>query len=299
MNYSEYRAIAEISKEFDEFCSWLSENSINYDKTRIHTYKKSLTLVANHFRQADISNAPKIDQELINIFLETDALLSIYRGFKASLNDIIKEKLSEAICGPINYQTENNSSNLSRNTIFELYIAAHLKSPEIDLVLSKQDEDMSFQIDGFKVFVECKRPMVKNRIDKNLKNAISQLNGRYKTSKLPAQSKGILAISITRVQNPDQLVLFAKSEQAIGSRLKQIMESFKKEYEAIWRKETDKFTIGVLVHLSGISMVQNIPYTTNQFMMVYLSNNDRGEDALMERIMKAIEGKSASVTKLG
>lgn len=286
------RTIQSLATKFEEFCNWLSENGIRISASRVQQYRDNLTELAQHFASSEQAKL-KIEPTHINTFLETDELITVYEAFSQSLSDSVKAKILEVVSGPLNYKEETNTSNRARNTAFELLIASYLRDTDFKVLISGNQEDMSFDIDGYKMFLECKRPMFEHSINSNIKGAISQLKTRYGNFSDPKRSRGILAISITRALNANQLVLLANSRAALDLEMNKTMEEFFKNYKAKWHADGDTRTIGVLVYFSCISYLRgsNIPYTTHQAQLVYISNKNDDEERIIRKIHNVLKKK--------
>lgn len=279
--------VEEIATRFNEMCKWLENVGVKFSKTRIQQYLNAINLISGAFK----NNLPvKIDDLLINTLFELNELIRIFNCFSNNPTPIEINKLFQITSGSIDYKNENGKNNGARNLSFELLIYSYLKQNNIPIALSCQDEDLRMNFMGFDVFIECKRPFFEHSIGSNIKGAMQQLRKRYLTAPEPNVARGIACLSLSRALNPDQKYFSAPDVQGVFSEIVKIKNSFIKNYQSKWRSEIDKRTIGLLLHFSFMAFLRSnkMPTTVDQFIMVYLSNNNEKETKLINKIGEAI-----------
>jgi hypothetical protein len=159
--------------------------------------------------------------------------------------DLILRKLTDVLKGPVLPTDENTNTNQARNILFELTVATKLwhagLSPELD-----EHPDVRCSIDGRAIHIECKRPF--SRLDargayiKALEQIATGLRGA------PLGSIGIVALSITRLINPGNLV-FKHENEALGKQgLAEAMDRLARAMTITWPHPPPE-TIGLLWHV--------------------------------------------------
>src|SRR5437773_12341067 len=86
----------------------------------------------------------------------------------------LAKKLQLILKGPSQPQQETTDSNLVRNTALELTIGAKIHSNGI-AVHFLDNPDISCEVRGTRVFIQCNRPFEEKGVERNIQRAIRQL----------------------------------------------------------------------------------------------------------------------------
>ncbi len=197
----ETKTFAELSDEFEEALTWIAGMGFNLAPTRLGKYRKLLaTLVADHRDGKFDQLKAEQDRHLENLF-EVKEILHVYRGLKDGPVEGLTKKIKEIRGGPITRIEERHggASGRSRNTMFELSTAAHLKRLGCAVDLSKVS-DITAILDANKIVVECKRPQSKDMVVKDLNEGLSQGKRRIALDFIPS-AFSIVAIDLSKVDN--------------------------------------------------------------------------------------------------
>jgi hypothetical protein len=136
------------------------------------------------------------DVELNSVALtESHELVTVLPYLQSLPSDRSRRKLQVALQGPELPSDESEQSNESRNTMFELNLAARLHRAGIEVEIGG-DADLEFTCNGIRWFGECKRPYKVETIENNIGEACRQLGERLSSS--PLVARGLLAISVSR-----------------------------------------------------------------------------------------------------
>jgi hypothetical protein len=126
--------------------------------------------------------------------------------------DIIGRKLAAMLQGPPLPTDEDPNTNQGRKIVFELTMASKLwravLAPEL------VEPDIRCQVDGRAVYVACKRPFSEKSARQAYADALGQIADVLKEA---PKSRGVVALSLTRLINPGDRVLKHENEE-IGKR---------------------------------------------------------------------------------
>jgi hypothetical protein len=280
---SDYR---DLANEINDACEWLSDHGLDYPRTRVGEYKRHLNEMADYWEQGRVEELLELRDfpTLMNSCHEASELSYIFKGL-ATLRDFsVTRRLQEFIKGPPSSSKENtSSSNRGRNIAFELNVAARLAAAGFTIDLTKE-ADIIVSILGHEVFVECKRPQKDHQVNSNIKAALGQLENRYPSANRPDHARGIIAVAIGKILNPEMGFLQAPTSETLTKRLSHINEAFIHKFNAKWRNPADQRTIGVLVYLGIPAVIKkdNILNNCHEMAMTTTFANGNGRDILME-----------------
>ncbi len=285
----------DLAKEIEESANWLASYGLDYVRTRVGGYKKHLDEIADYCEAKRINELlSRHDlQSIANSVYEANELVCIYRGLTKITNTDLPEKLRDFIKGPKSYIQENtvSSSNLGRNIAFELDIAAHFALA--GLMPDFGDKaDLKVHIEERTLFLECKRPQYKHQIHSNIKGAMRQLESRYKTATDPSNCCGLIALSISKIVNPQFQPLYPATAEFLDGMLNNIMNGFIQAHQSEWRDLKDPRTIGVILHCSIPSVIQSRDLLTigTQLVVVYNAGSPNKDFAI--RIAKTLRDRA-------
>ena len=101
--------------------------------------------------------------------------------------------LKRALLGPADLLSETAGNNVGRNFAFQLVVAGRLAAAGLTPAFTNET-DVRFKFAGLDVAIECKRPLVFQRLEKNIEDALRQLAKRNADLR-------IAAISLSRLFN--------------------------------------------------------------------------------------------------
>lgn len=282
----ETNSYRELANGINEACEWLSDHGLDYPRTRVGEYKRHLNEMADYWDQNKIEDLLRLHDfpTLMNSCHEASELSYIFKGLAPYYDLSITNKLQEFIKGPASSKKENASStNRGRNIAFELYMAARFAAAGFTIDLTKE-ADVIVYTQNHKVFVECKRPQKIHQVNSNIKGALSQLEQRYPTAKNPELARGIIAVAIGKVFNPDMLFMQAETLEVLTENLSLINKRFIDRFEPKWRNPSDGRTIGTLVYLGIPAEIksQNLLTNCHEIAVKTTFTNNLGIDILTE-----------------
>ncbi len=250
LNYASETYVS-ASAKLDNACDWLNKLGIEYSKTRVGRYKELFASLARHQLTGDLDRF--FDEysfaSFVNAAHETAEVIRIYEGLSGQSNSEIVTRLKESIKGHelCVLDLDNRSG---RDFGFELAIAAKFVRAGHSVNFGHA-ADLEVEIDGMKLFVECKRLKSQKQIQKRIREGLKQLRKRYGKSDDPKRSFGMLALSIGKTVNSDLGLLEATNPYALGLKAFAHNRHFIDKYKHIWQETKDKRTLGVAVVLDA------------------------------------------------
>jgi hypothetical protein len=112
------------------------------------------------WHQGKIADVVTDDEEmpLAWSLAEATELVDTFENLRGLDCGILREKLSTALDGPYRMKDETRTSNIARNTMFEMHVASRLMMRGVDVRLTST-ADLSCPIGGCMIYVQCKRPL--------------------------------------------------------------------------------------------------------------------------------------------
>ncbi len=154
----------------------------------------------------------------------------------------VAEKLKLVLSGPVLLKEERARSNQARNTLFEIHLAAQAARASVTTHLGPLS-DILCEFGGRQLFIECKRPHSATKVARRISEAEGQILHHLRLA-LP-QSRGVVAISLSRVLNPASLI-FAMTDPAQGQRVfEEKVQAIAEECRKAWSRLSRK-VIGIV-----------------------------------------------------
>lgn len=217
-------------------------------------------------RVAGSTEAIDRDQTLWSL-VEATEFADIYRGMSTYDPTRLADKFKLILKGPDHPIRETESTNLARNTAFELNVASRLRSRGFTISLP-HNPDVLCQVEGASVFLQCKRPFSDRGIPRNIDRARGQLVRDLDAARDP-NARGVIAISASRALNSGER-LYRASTAAM------VCDGLAREVRALaepppWRLIKDRRIIGSVFHIITPSVVEELGnlISAAQEMVVY------------------------------
>lgn len=267
----------DILKSLSEFDKWLSTLGIRIRHDRFHRHLQNIHYLA---KLVDTGNTHKLSDDQKNkiswSIVEATEFQDIYpviRNYSSEHPELVKQKVKDALKGSSYPNSESTSSNIGRNTIFELNLATRLMAKNIPVRLNK-NPDILCSINGRDIFIQCKRPFWEKNIPLNISRAKFQLTRDLNQAE--TSSRGIIAISISRLLNKGDMLFVGRDEAHMLERLTDDVESLGNKYKRTWSKIIDTRIIEILFHIITPSFIKDIKLHTAMqgFVVFNLSLSD-------------------------
>jgi len=252
----------EINEDVEKAADWLSDMGLSFLRTRIGEYTKNISILVDLHEKGNYEEMNRLYPTLVNSLYEAGEWLTIYRGLGFLQNQSLAKRLRDFLKGPEWFINEKSSSasNLPRNIAFELLIASGIATKGIEPDFTTHS-DMAFPLESKNILVECKRPQSLSAIEKNIKFAAKQLNRRFQSNIRP-NVRGIVAVDISKVSNPDFKILDTPNTETLNSYLTTTVTSFIDSFGYIWNRIKHRKIVGLLVRFSGVAVIKNMNLLT-------------------------------------
>lgn len=241
----------EFSAKLEEACGWLSDLGVQYSPTRLGRYRALWGRLAELQRAGDI--APFFNEfsfaQWVNAAIESSHVVEIWDGLRAQSSQALVERLRSSLRGYEMYVLDSDDRS-GRDFTFELLVAARFgrNGHHVDL---NAVADIEVAFNGTLLQVECKRLKSPKQVQKRVKEGIKQLHRRYVRCANPRTARGVLAISIAKLVNPDQGVLEADSPDSMLESASRYVARFIRSYQRYWQMGVDRRTLGAVVFLDA------------------------------------------------
>jgi hypothetical protein len=251
-----------------QFLDWLHKRNIRTQGTRIENLFSNLELISNAHSSKRIEIINHLSEEEYKFtFLESYSLFSIYDQFhNYPINFISNKKLKEIIAGPyLPADEESGSKDVNaRNILFELELAAFIHRYGIKII---GFDDLVFEFEAKKLFVECKRIISDKGLKSNLEKAISQLE--YKVNE--KDNYGLIALSMDKLSKLDKNELLVKDISLIQKEAYGLCSLFIKSNEQLLNSILNEKIIGYIFVFKFYAEILNAIVIPNHcyFPIVY------------------------------
>jgi len=171
----------------------------------------------------------------------------------------LRPKVERVLIGPLLPRDEDENSSHGRNILFELQLAAQFASAGLTPVLGEHP-DLHVEVDGHRLLIECKRPASLAGARKAITKARDQLLKHLK--KAPVGSRGVIALSVTKLMNPGDL-LFRYSGDASGKEaLAAEIERHRERLADSWTDRLHGKITGMIWHVITPAVDESVPIPT-------------------------------------
>ncbi len=220
----------------NQLIKYLESKGLRITNTRLGEYVK--------FYERFLSNScsdKEIQDNLLFVMREMDEWIWIYRGLMKKEPEGFIDLLKEALGGPAFAKDESDNTR-PRNIQLELRVGSYFLQSEFGVTFSELS-DLIVYVDGYPVFVECKRLNSPRQVIKRAKESVRQLKCRYKVAKAP--SYGLVVLDVSRVIHPKQGIATGLNEFVARDGIRAQLKSFDKEYDTSRVFAKDKKLISV------------------------------------------------------
>jgi hypothetical protein len=229
----------------DKVCSWLSDLGISIEKNRLSTYRKAFQIIAAKRKAGTVQEigAERSVVEAANAFHEFGEIFQVWRGLRSIDGPIMRQKLAKVVEGPHRLSDERPKSTEPGNTLFELVIASYLSLCGIKIQFRDPD-DVVARVLHTPLLIECKRIQSEARFEERLHEAERQLVRNLRNE--VAGSKGLIAIDISKTQNPSGSYFRAESPAQIRGILLQKINHFCWDRIKLFQEGIDESVIAAI-----------------------------------------------------
>ena len=124
-----------FAQDLDKALAWMQGLGVRYEPTRMGEYKRAIETLLKIYRSDDIDKMRSEYARIVTAMYEANDLITIHKGLAGKYDNEIRNHLAKYTKGPINYTKEiaSTSSNVGRNTAFELLILEKLVNAGVDV----------------------------------------------------------------------------------------------------------------------------------------------------------------------
>jgi len=222
--------------------------------------------------------------EYVLSLTESVELVETMDYLKTCDKEIARVKLANILGGPLLPKDEDKNSNEARNTLFEVSLASKIWSAGLKPSLGRL-ADIEIEVAGKLLLIECKRPFREKRIKRRMKEARKQIDGWVKDR--PPGSRGVIAVSVTKVLNPGDKILpyrdVSSAKATLSRLLEQLANRNKKSLQSL-----GKNIIGVLFHVITPSIDEKQYSLGEQFNTHPLAKPGSADESALEALFDAL-----------
>lgn len=279
-----------------EFCRSVG---VDTEASRFTEYKKRLdhlVTVARLYRQR-MALGRSVEEELreaglhyIVTLTESAELGDTLPFLRTCDPKVIAPKLQDVLRGPVLPTDEDADSNQSRNTLFELNLAARLHRVGLKPSIGEHP-DVACEVDGKELFFQCKRPFSPGRIVRNISRAAKQLK-----SDLAGRpgARGVIAVSLSKVMNAgDKLYAFDEELEARRGLADALTKAADGSFRLAQKKQLfGSEVVGVLYHVitPAVHRPGDMYYIAQQLEARPLANEGSADYRAFRELGRALEG---------
>ena len=245
-----------FANDLDNAVSWLQNVGIRYAPTRLGEYKRAIETLLKIYTSDDVKKMRDEYARIVTALFEANDLILIHKDLAGKFDGKLRARIEKYAKGPVNYTEEltSSSSNIGRNTAFELLVMSKLVKAGIEPDF-EVDGDIAVLFDNRSIIFECKRPQSLGKLESNIRDAFKQLEKRF-LNPIRARHRGIIAIDISKIVNPDFMLYVQPNVGSLRSGLSRIIDNFIKENEKFWQTRRSSKTIAVLIRLGLMGVVE-------------------------------------------
>jgi hypothetical protein len=250
------REYGQILQDLEDFASYLT--SLGLRGAPNDRLRGLIADIATLEKARSEGGLPALEAQpagLVWSLVEGQEFAEIFKGIAGYAPEVTKELMRKALKGPLRPEDETGSSNLARNTIFELLLGARFRGAGANPTLGSQ-ADLLLNHFGSQVYIECKRPQRETSIEENIGKALGQLRNRIASDPRPDFTAGLVAVSISKAINPESRWLVVGEEADIERSLTREAERIHERCAGGYRRKGDTRLIGILYHILAPVLVK-------------------------------------------
>ena len=252
------RKYGDIANDLDDFLSYLARLRVEpLDRIRLALANiRQIETACSQGRAAALELEKDARfPELIWSLVEGAEFANIFRGIQGYDEAVVKKLMRKVVNAPLDPRLETQNSNEGRNTLFELRLGAALRASGASVTLGGLP-DLVVDHVGFRLYIECKRPLGEHNIARRADEACSQLRVRFDSDSHP-NAVGMVAISVSRSLNAGgNKMLFVERESDIEPSLTKDLQRIYDSHCNAVRSQIDLRIIGVICHVFTPVLVQ-------------------------------------------
>jgi hypothetical protein len=241
------RRYSEIVTDLEEFDSYLSRLGVKLDRLRdVIANIREIENACAQGRAAALETESRLP-ELVWSLVEGAEFAEIFLGIR-DYDDpaVVKRLMRKAAVGPLDPRLETASTNMGRNTVFELSLGTRLRRAAACVTMGGV-ADLCIDHMGFRLYVECKRPLGEHNIARRFDEGCAQLRDQFKIDP-HSNLLGMVAISISKALKGEQMLVVDREDDLQPSLSAEAERAYKSYCRSI-NSEVDLRIVGVICHV--------------------------------------------------
>lgn len=252
--------------------------------SRLIKYSECVKEISDAYNTGKLASAmSKYDYLfLINSFKEIQELHGVVNAFQDTDDPKLNSKLNIVISGS-DVPNRSERKTESRDLLFELNIAAHLKVAGCPIEFVEPDI-LFYLNDITKLVIACKRPNSETNLKKSIRRGRRQI---IEATKRGVADRGFLAISLDKIINPRYFVLEGKDiislEDNLVREMKRFIDSYGKQFIS-WIHSKKVFAILYSLSTICIDKSNNLLINAQQIVLNNLCSISSPYFKLIEKV---------------
>jgi hypothetical protein len=237
---------AALADRLDDTSEWLKSQGIAAPDRlwRYRTNIRRMMAAESRGQMEHLQQTMPEDEarEILWSYVEGDELVRALDALRPYEDAGMREQLAAAMKGPADLFLESANSNRGRNYAFELIVAGRFASAGHAPRFGGQP-DVGINFGTLRIGIQCKRPLSEKGIDKNIRDALHQIDAG-------TDDHGIVAVSLSRIINPGDPAMMPEVEHSeLGFEyLKTRLHGIANYTEKLWKDRTTPAAIGLYLY---------------------------------------------------
>lgn len=275
----------------DAIDAWLRSRGLNHQTDRVRRNRADLAELTEAFeagRLDDFINNAGDDRrrELMWSLADSMEFMDSIEALRQQGCDIPSDVMQKALDGPADPLDESPTSNVGRNTMFEIALAGRFARAGLHPTLG-QEPDIHLEFNNRKIFIQCKRIFSAHGVPRLLKEAARQLRRDMGRSSSPRDC-GIVAISVSRLFNPGDKLLAVHDEDGIRDKLHAEIDGLIRANIKNYRDVKEPKIAGVLYHLSTPAYLEGIKMYIGAHSVTMVHIDGKSDKALLNDFAQSL-----------
>lgn len=280
-----------ILQDLEQFLQLCSSIGLRVGKERFTQYHREIVALMNAIKTRSLSGQDEERLDKYRIALMEGAEVSLLLPYLQRCEPIaVSPKLKACldIKAPFVPNDEDANSNQARNIQFELFLASTLWRAGFQPVFG--EPDLKCQVGDRWFFFACKRlfsPSLQ-QLRRRINEAAKQI--RESRSTAPPGTRGIIAISLSRILNPSQAARPTLNEQQGREELATWLWDKANAVRDAWEALPHEKIVGILFYAaSGFDDFEADRYTSGRFFLgISLAQEHSPDDIAVRKLAEAM-----------
>lgn len=239
-----------LEEEYKDACQWISDLGIEFRRTRFGDYEKDFDEFIKGGGKGDAKESVK---SFFNAQLEANDLIRVKNTFDSFNSAQALETIKKSVAG----QKFRNGSQTdqSRDFAFELSMASRFIRAGYDVDL-RTITDIVVEIDGKRLYVECKRIKSEKQLEKRVKEANTQTKTRL-TKDTSSRARSFIALNLTDIINPTAMPMIQSSLELYRRASAETLKDFVTSNKSTLSKKQHNKCLGVFTEFTTQGFINN------------------------------------------